>query len=199
MVGPFERLLEAHLALIGHGRGLHRNRVRGGPSSVRAAHICGQKVQKRPPPSWGRWPAGRGRKVVIWGVDAAAGRRGGQAVSFTIVAIWPVELVANGCSAGRGVRIDKRPPADGVILACATRDTRRLVPPGLRSRAGIGILSGCGPGRPLLPLPSLASEAVSRCPAFGSCRPRALRPRRHAMWAGRDWAARYAALPAGTG
>ena len=37
--------------------------------------------------------------------DAAAGQHGGQAGSRTIVAIWLVELVANGCGAGRGVRI----------------------------------------------------------------------------------------------
>jgi hypothetical protein len=82
--------------------------------------------------------------------DAAAGRRGGQAVSRTIIAIWLVELVANGCGAGRGVRIDRRPPADGVIQSCAARDTRRLAPPGLRPpglrpRAGIVTLAGAVP------------------------------------------------------
>ena len=35
-----------------------------------------------------------------------------------------------------------RPPADGVVWQCATRDTRRLVPPGLRSRAGTVTLAG---------------------------------------------------------
>jgi len=89
------------------------------------------------------------------------------------------------CGAGRGVWSSKDTRRlTGLFWQCATRDTRRLVLPGKMHKTGIGILSGCGPGRPLLPLPSLAPEAVSRCPAFGSCRPRALRTTRSG--AGRD-------------
>jgi len=112
-----------------------------------------------------------------------AGRRGGQAVSRTIVTI----RLLTRCGAGRGIRSSKDTRRlTGLFWLCATRDTRRLVLPGQMHKTGIGILSGCGFGQPLLPLPSLAPEAVSRCPAFGSCRPRAFRPWRHAMWAGRD-------------
>src|SRR5215213_7157427 len=84
----------------------------------------------------GRRPARARQGLPVAGRDGPAARRcqgrPARDTGPTIVAIWPVELVANGCGADRGARSRRRgrPPADGVIQTCAARDTRRLVPPG---------------------------------------------------------------------
>ena len=58
----------------------------------------------------------------------------------------------------------------GLFWSCATRDTRRLVPPGSHTQTGIGILSGCSPGRLTLSSrpPSPTRDAV-RSSGTGGC------------------------------
>ena len=130
---------------------------------------------KEAPASWRGNPAGRGVSIVTVTCtpDAAAVRRGGQAVSFTIVGIAVVPAAAPEIV--RGAR-----RLTGLFWQCATRDTRRLVPPGQMSKTGICILSGEPmPGLRLVPAASAPPQPV----------------------AGRvgTRAARYTAPPAGTG
>jgi hypothetical protein len=105
---------------------------------------------------------GQSRAQVQTTSNGAAGRREEQAGSYTIVGIWPVELVANGCGAGHG--------------AGDSKGARRLT--GLLWHALPGTLAvlSC-PAK--CTKPGSAFYQVSRCPAFGSCRPHAFRPWSH--------------------